>query len=153
MKYPDNLKEELYNQCLSFVDQRIENAKQALQHAQDAANAEEKSSAGDKYETGRAMAHLEREKSLQQLNEALKLKAVLDRINPTVSNDHGTVGSVVITNVGNFYLTISAGELEVAGIQFIALSQISPIGALLMNKKKGGQFIFNKRSIEILNIL
>jgi hypothetical protein len=43
-----SLKQELFQQCIRFVDQRIENARTALTSAQDAAHSEEKSSAGDK---------------------------------------------------------------------------------------------------------
>jgi transcription elongation GreA/GreB family factor len=150
--YPDSLKIELYAQCVLFVNQRIANAQHALSDAQQAANGEEKSSAGDKYETGRAMAHLEREKAAQQLNEALKLAEVLGKIKQEATAIIG-LGSVVITNAGNFYLSISAGKMEVAGIDFIALSVVSPIGALLMNKKVGEKFIFNKQSFVIQAIL
>lgn len=153
MKYPDNLKQTLYDLCLAFVNQRIENAQQALNDAQASANAEEKSSAGDKYETGRAMAHLEREKSARQLNEALKLKATLDKINPTITTHQIGLGSAVITNGGNFYVAISAGKLTVSDIEIIAISPVSPIGAVLMTKKVGDQFTFNKRSVVIQNIL
>ena len=153
MQYPDILRIELYAQCVIFANQRAANAQHALRDAQDAANGEEKSSAGDKYETGRAMAHLEREKAEQQLEEARKLMAMLDKINSTILSERISLGSIVITNGGNFYLAISAGKISVAGIDFIALSPASPIGALLMNKKKGDQIIFNNRSVVIQNIL
>lgn len=152
MKYPDTLKQDLYNLCSIFVDQRIKNAQQALKDAQDSANTEEKSSAGDKYETGRAMAQIERDKAAQQLNEAHKLKEVLDRISLAATNIVG-LGSVIITSAGNFYLSISVGKITVAGIDFIALSTVSPVGALLMNKKVGEKIIFNKQSFEIRDIL
>ena len=49
-------------------------------NAQEAANEEGKSSVGDKYETGRAMMQIERDKAAQQLDEALKLKNIIDQI-------------------------------------------------------------------------
>ncbi len=153
MQFPDTLRAALYAQCMTFANQRIANAQHALCDAQDAANGEEKSSAGDKYETGRAMAHLEREKADQQLEEALKLRTMLGKINSTAPNDRVSLGSVAITNAGNFYLAISAGKISVAGIDFIALSPASPMGALLMNKRKGEQFSFNNRSVVIQDIL
>ncbi len=147
-----NLRLELYNQCLAYANQRISNAQEALDHAQESANTEEKSSAGDKYETGRAMAHLEREKGLQQLNAALKLKEVLDKINTSSSSDRVTLGSIVMTNSGNFYLTISAGLLKVGDTEFIALSPASPLGAMLNHKKIGDQFVFNRQTTVIQQI-
>ena len=44
-----------------MIKQRIAAATLAIENAQSAANAEEKSSAGDKYETSRAMSHLEKD--------------------------------------------------------------------------------------------
>jgi hypothetical protein len=54
------------------VHQRIASAEEAIRMAQESANQEGKSSAGDKYETGRAMAQLEIEKASGQLAEANK---------------------------------------------------------------------------------
>ena len=50
----------LKNFALDLIGQRMTTAKEAMQQAQESANSEEKSSAGDKYETGRAMGHLQR---------------------------------------------------------------------------------------------
>lgn len=153
MKYPDTLKVELYAQCVIFANKRIANALQALRDAQEAANGEEKSSAGDKYETGRAMAHLEREKAEQQLEEAHKLIAMLNKVSSSIPSDRISLGSVVITNEGNFYIAISAGKISVGEIDFIALSPVSPIGTMLLHKKAGEKILFNKQSFEILEIL
>jgi len=147
-----DLKQELYNQCVAYAIQRISTAQQALDHAQESANAEEKSSAGDKYETGRAMAHLEREKGLMQLNAAAKLKEVLDKIDPLSTSDRVTLGSIVITNSGNFYIAISAGLLKIDQTEFIALSLDSPLGTLFNHKLVGDQVDFNKKNFLIQKI-
>lgn len=152
MDIPRNLKAILYMQCMEYVMQRIETAKQALSHAQESANAEEKSSAGDKYETGRAMAHLEREKALEQLNEAIKLKSALEKVSQNNSSDRVGLGSIVFTGTHNFYLAISAGKLTTEGIEFVALAPASPLGAILLGCQKGDQFIFNKQTLVIAEI-
>jgi len=149
---PNDLKADLYNQCMAYVNQRIDTARQALNEAQESANAEEKSSAGDKYETGRAMAHLEREKALGQLNEGLKLKAALEKVSLETTSVEARLGSIVFTNTTNFYLTISAGKLLSGGVSFIALAPASPLGALLMGRKKGDQFVFNNQTWVIKDI-
>ena len=68
-----------------------------MNDAQRSANEEGKSSAGDKYETGRAMMQIERDKAANQLEEALKLKRILDQIQPEVQHERILIGSVVIT--------------------------------------------------------
>lgn len=153
MNLSTDLKADLYRQCITYVNQRINTARQALNEAQESANAEEKSSAGDKYETGRAMAHLEREKALGQMNEGLKLKAALEKVSMENTDVvEVRLGSIVFTNKTNFYLTISAGKLLSGGVEFIALAPASPMGALLLGRKKGDQFVFNNQTWVIRDI-
>ena len=49
----------LLNTIKAQLDEKIQVALQAMKAAQESANAETKSSAGDKYETGRAMGQIE----------------------------------------------------------------------------------------------
>jgi hypothetical protein len=149
---PRDLKISLYRQCMEYATQRIDTARMALTYAQESANAEEKSSAGDKYETGRAMAHLEREKALEQLNEATKLKSALEKVSMNNISDRVSLGSIVFTDTSNFYLSISAGKLISHGVEFLTLTPASPLGILLMGRQKGDQFNFNKQTLIIREI-
>jgi ribosome-binding ATPase YchF (GTP1/OBG family) len=67
------LKKELLQQCIDFVQNRIDNAEQAIKSAQQASNDDTKSSAGDKYETSREMMQQDTNRNLAQLTEASKL--------------------------------------------------------------------------------
>ncbi len=147
------LKKKLHKLCIEIVQQKIDVAKQAMDSAQQSANQEEKSSAGDKYETGRAMAQIERDQAAQQLDEALKLKNVLDQINPTASFNQVGLGSLVITEQNQFYISISLGKLEVSGKEYFAISLQSPIGKLLTSQIEGSTFIFNKQKQTILTVI
>ncbi|MCC8409366.1 3-oxoacyl-ACP synthase [Mucilaginibacter sp. UR6-1] len=144
------LKSKLHTLCLNYVQQRINNAEQAIAEAQQSANNETKSSAGDKYETGRAMMQQETDRNMAQLNEANKLKVVLNHLS-TVSNAGGIAdaGSIVVTNNGNFYISISAGVLHADGAAYIAVSAASPIGVLLKGKKAGDNFALNGKSYQV----
>lgn len=53
--------------CEDTITRRMAVARQAMDNAQASANSEEKSSAGDKYETGRAISHLEKDMYARQL--------------------------------------------------------------------------------------
>ena len=138
-----HLKEQLWLQCKQIVEQRLATAQQAMDAAQESANQEEKSSAGDKYETGRAMAQLERDKAAMQVEENKKMLTVLNQISYNTSTDRVTLGSVVVTDHNKFYLSISAGKLEIGGESYVAISTQSPIGQLLLYKRKGEFFSFN----------
>jgi hypothetical protein len=148
-----NVKQQLHQLCVSKADERILAAREAMLQAQESANAEEKSSAGDKYETGRAMAQRSRDQAAVQLEEALKLKAVLDKINPANSLSAVGLGSLVITDKSRFYLAVSLGKFEVDGHEYFVISQLTPIGKLLFNSVIGHGFTFNNQVHTIIDVL
>jgi hypothetical protein len=86
-----NLKKELYNQCLNYVQMRMDAAQQAINDAQKASTDDTKSSAGDKYETGREMAQQETDRNMMQLNEANRLKVALNKISPDAVADKAEI--------------------------------------------------------------
>ena len=132
----------LFELCNQLVNDRIKMAEDGLKQAQEAANNETKSSAGDKYETGRAMMHLEREKLSIQLSEAIKMKKVLILINPSRIDAVAALGSIVTTSAAKYFLAISGGALKVGDETYFAISPVSPIGQQLLNKKVGDNFSF-----------
>lgn len=147
------LKSYLHAKCVAYIERRIDTARKAIEEAQDAANDETKSSAGDKYETGRAMMQLEIEKNSTQLNESIKQKQALLEINPGFEYDTVQRGAVVITDQLNFFIAISAGQFDVEGKSYQTISQASPIGSAMMGLKKGDTFQWNKKEYQIRNVL
>jgi transcription elongation GreA/GreB family factor len=146
-------RQQLYNLCQRYIADRTATLKKAISDIQDAANNETKSTAGDKYETGREMMQQEINMKTAQLNEVQKLRSVLDRLDPTIENDIIIPGSVVYTNNGNYYIAVSAGKLSLEGISYYVISAESPIGTLLLGKAKGAQFDFNGQNYLIQDVL
>ena len=147
------LKEELYQFCVDFVSNREAEIKKLIAEAQDAANNETKSSAGDKYETGREVMQQEINLNLARLNELGKLRTTLEHITPTQTGTTALPGSVVYTNNGNFYISISAGKMTVDGTSFFGISAASPIGSKLLGKEVGYSFDLNGKKFVIENII
>lgn len=147
------LKEQLHQQCVNYVQQRMDAAQQAIAEAQQAANNDTKSSAGDKYETGREMAQQETNRNLTQLNEANKLMVSLNRIGTASQSTIAESGSVVKTNLGNFYLSISAGNIKVNNDVYIAISMASPVGLKLKGVKVNDHFDFNGKNYFVTEVL
>jgi transcription elongation GreA/GreB family factor len=147
-----NIKSKLFKVCENLVERKINVIKKSLNEVQDAANNETKSSAGDKHETGRAMAQLETEKLSSQLSEILKLEQVLQQINPEEKHQLIGLGSLVITNNGNFYIAVSLGKIKIENNIYFAISAVSPIGKQLLNLTKNEQFSFNGKNYIIKNI-
>jgi hypothetical protein len=148
-----DLKKELHQLCINYVRERMDTATQAINAAQQAANEETKSSAGDKYETGRAMAQQETDRNQAQLNEAHKLIVALNHINVGVVSKTALPGSLVITNNGKFYIAISAGTLLLNGEAYFAISPASPIGLILSGKKAGDEFSLNGKQYRVERII
>lgn len=145
----NRIKEQLYKQCLQYVEECINTAQLAIDDARASANDDTKSSAGDKFETGREMMQQEINRNRIQLEEAKKMKFVLAQIESYQATEIVHAGSLVITNLGKFYISISCGQIEVDGDNYFAISGLSPIGLKLMGHRVGDEFEFNGKALKI----
>jgi hypothetical protein len=147
------LKLTLIEKCTDYIDQQINNIQEALTEAKESGNDETKSSAGDKHETGRAQMHLEQEKNAKQLQEAINLKRLLSKINPNDRSGKVVQGSIVKTDKGNFFISISAGKFIVDSIDYFAISPLSPIAQILKTAKVKQEIEFNGKKYMVKEIL
>ena len=131
---------------MGTVEEIISSNQKALQ-------SETKSSAGDKHETGRAMLQLEIEKASQQLKGINQMKITLAKIDVFKQHKIAHLGSIIETNHGNYFLSISAGKLTIYDKNYFAVSTFSPIGKRLLGKKTGEQFTFNGSTTKIIFII
>ena len=138
--------------CAAFIAQRIAAATAAMQAAQESANSETKSSAGDKYETGRAVAQEERNRNAAQLHQAQQLQAELARISPDAPCDTVRPGALVETSLGWFYVAISAGRLPGDGPVVMAVSAAAPVAVALRGKRVGEEANFNGQVVRVLGV-
>ncbi|AWM35391.1 3-oxoacyl-ACP synthase [Hymenobacter nivis] len=142
----------LHAACQAFIEQRMAAAALAMQAAQESANSDTKSSAGDKYETGREMATQERDRNAGQLHQARQLAAELARISPDAPCDAVRPGALVHTSLGWFYLAISAGRLVVGGQECFAVSGAAPVALALKGKRAGEAAVFNGKTVQVLAV-
>jgi len=147
------IKSALYQLCLNFIEERINTAETALQQAREASNDDTKSSAGDKYETSREMMQQDIDRNKRLLMDAEENQKVLQSIKDVPFSDAARNGSLVNTNQGSFFLSISAGQLHLENETIFAISAVSPIGKLLLGKKKGDNFNFNGKKYEIEEVV
>ena len=154
MEKPDKIafKNSLKQFCRHTIEQRIAAAKEIIQNVQDAANNEEKSSAGDKYETGRAMGHLQKDMHTRQLAEYIKELADLHGVNTGVVYDSANAGAFIETNVASFFIAAGLGKQRIEEKIIYFLSPHAPLSGVLLNKKKGDNFPFNKLNVIITEI-
>lgn len=129
-----------------LITQRITITVQAMNAAQDAANHEEKSSAGDKYETSRAMSHLEKDMHARQLLAHQQDLSALRDIDVQKIYTKPAPGAFVKTSNVSFFIAAGLGQQNVNGENIIFLSPISPLAKQLMLKKSGDEFEFKGKN-------
>jgi len=147
-----DVKIELFNQCKEFVHKRLQTVEEIISSNQKALQSETKSSAGDKHETGRAMLQLEMEKASQQLAGISVMNQILAKIDASKTSEIAHLGSVIITDKANYFLSISAGKLTAFGKDYFAVSVSSPIGKILLGKKVNDTYLFNKMNYKVMLI-
>lgn len=145
-------KEQLLQACKKIIQERIENANHAMNAAQEAANGEDKSSAGDKYETSRAMGHRDRDMYARQLVEAKNEWQKLDKINLEPSSVI-KAGSLIEVNEILYFIASGIGKLEINGQVVMVISKESPIANLMVNKKINDNFSFNGKLLKITSLI
>ena len=146
------LKQKILDHLITILDRKIEVLKQTIQSTKESRATDTKSSAGDKFETGRAMMQMEIEKNEVQLNKTLIHKNELGKIKVDQVSKVAAHGSIVNTDTGNYFFSLPLGKIIVEKKEFICISMGSPIGQVLLGVKKGDTISFQNRKIKILKI-
>ncbi len=143
---------DIISACNQLLNDRATRLQQAIDDARDAALGETKSSAGDKYETGREMMLAEAERLSTQLADVEKMrKGLYNAANASSSSSIG-LGSLVKTNAGFYFLAIGLGKVEVEEHTVYVISPASPIGQLFMGKIAGEEITFAGKTQQILAV-
>lgn len=138
--------------AIALIGQRIAAAKESIDQAQQAANQEEKSSAGDKYETARAMGHLQKDMHTRQLAEHAKELATLHTVNVDAIYPTATAGAFVSCPEVSFFIAAGLGRQIWEGQTIYFLSPQAPLAKPLENKKAGDFIHFNSMNLLILDV-
>ena len=149
----NELKKIIYLRCCELVDEKIATLNNVIEEAQSSAVSEGKSTAGDKYDTARAMSHITRDMYARQLEESLKLRKILSQIDPNKNSETVQSGSLVTTTSVTYFIAVSLGIIDVDTKKVAVISPVSPLGNQLLDKKPGDNFVFNQQEITIESIL
>ena len=137
---------------MDLLAKRSAELRGAIDAIQQGANADTKSTAGDKHETARAMAQLDVEMLSKQLGEINKSIEVLKRIPLKYTSSTVQPGSVVETNIGTFYLSVGLGNIQIDGKTIMAISTESPMAKAIMGKKPGDRIDWRAQLITVITI-
>lgn len=119
-----------------LADEKVRSLQNILRELEEGAQNDNKSSAGDKHETARAMMQLEQEKISAQLTEALSQKAALEKLGYSHSETI-KAGSLIGTNKGFLYFGVAPAKIVVEEKNITVLSAHSPLGKKLPGLKIG----------------
>ncbi len=148
----NSIKEKLFKACEAYVDERIQRIEASMAGLESDLGNETKSSAGDKYETGREMINLEINKLAEQLQQFKNLRNTLNVAKNRTNTSSAQLGTAVKTNMANYFIAIPANRIIVDGEEYFAIGANSPIAQLLLHKKAGEEITFNGKSAQILEV-
>ncbi|PKR81026.1 hypothetical protein CW751_07620 [Brumimicrobium salinarum] len=148
----EELKSKVVSEIKNVLDERLKMAQQTYNDALESRNNDTKSSAGDKYETSRAMMQQEMDNAQRSIHQIKMMRNELFRLPIQESNLKATAGALITTNSGKYFLGLSMGKVLVGEHVVFAISTGSPLGKLLLNKKEGDRFVLNNMEQEILSI-
>ena len=98
------------------------------------------------------MLQIDRENAGRQLLEIEPLLALVKKIDIKAISDYVRLGSLVYTNIGTYFISISIGQVTVGKTGYYCVALHSPIGQLLSGKKKGDSFEFNGKEFVVKSI-
>lgn len=147
------LKEDLLKACYDYANLRLAKYKNEIEIIKESIENNDKGSDEDD-DSGNGKLFIDLEKNVEHLNDALKAFDTLKMISSKIASNTVVLGSVVKTTNNNFYISISAGKIDIDGsTSYIAISRNSPIGLLLKNKQKGESIEFNGNTFKILEVI
>ena len=108
-----SIKKQAYEILLLALQHKIAAIENDLLAIKESISNETKSTAGDKYETARAMLHIEQENVMKQLANAQNQKHELTAVDTSQVASVVRHGSLVTTNYGIFFIATAMGKIVV----------------------------------------
>ena len=145
------LKKKLLQECTRILNEQISAAKAAMDDAQESAN-EHQGAIEDKFESFREACHIQRDMYARQLDELITTMSLLKRINATKISNEAAFGSVIKTELQNYFIGVSLGEIKIDGNSYFAISGMSPVFKAMAGKTAGESFNFREKDYKILQL-
>jgi transcription elongation GreA/GreB family factor len=145
------LKRKLLQESSKLLTTQMNAAKAAMDEAQESAN-EHQGAIEDKFESFREACQIQRDMYARQLDELMSTMGVLRRINATKMNNEISMGAVVMTELQNYFIGVSLGEIKIDGESFYAISGMSPLYKAMAGKTTGDTFEFRDKTYKILQV-
>lgn len=136
-------KEQVHKVLVETIEDKLKLIEDSIDQLKLSAAEDTKSSAGDKYETGREMVRQEIDKAEQMRGEYKKQLDQLAGIKPEEVLSRVQPGSLIITDRLPLYVAVSFGKVTINGQDVFVISAQAPLARILMGKQAGDQVQFN----------
>lgn len=145
-------KEQLFEAAKQKLALQIEDIEDQLNSLAEDGESEEKSSAGDKYETQMEMLKQSQNMLIEQLGRAKQMLKVLKSVplNEMYQVQEGSLLS--IRGMDKIWVSVPLGKLVIEENSYQLVSSKSPLCQALWGKKTGDKIDFNGRTIMIEGI-
>lgn len=150
---PASLKQRMHHKCLDFIEAKITEVQRVLDSITESKAGETKSSAGDKFETSRAMLQIEEENNGRQLVQLYALRETLIQAARRMTTEVIGPGNLIITQKRRYYLAAGLGKIKLDNVDYFCISAESPIGQLLLDRQVGDEVVFNGVVDVILEVI
>ncbi len=144
-------KKRLLQECSRILTAQIKAAKDAMDEAQESAN-EHQGAMEDKFESFRENCQIQRDMYARQLDELMRTMGVLRNINATKTNKEVSLGAVVQTELQNYFIGVSLGEIKLEEESYFAISGMSPLYKAMAGKTAGEEFSFRDKIYRIQQV-
>ena len=145
-------KEQILSSARELLERKHSELIAMMEDLSDGLANETKSSAGDKYETSRAMSQQEIDKVSVQLQENKRQIALLPLLESQKASGRIASGSLVRTTTGLFFIGIPLGQIELSGTTIFCISPTSPLAQKLLGMEAGSAYELNGKSESIIEV-
>jgi len=139
-----------------FLDQKSIQKKELSDYCislEEALFNEQKSTAGDKHDTSRAMVHLEQEKLQQQLKSIDRtIQVIQELLKVDSSGQTAQYGALLQTDDNYILMGIGLGKQIYDSHTVLCISMESPLARQLLGKTIGDQFQLGNQNLRIVAI-
>lgn len=145
-------KSELISELKTLLNVQYKELKTELDSFSAAKDGEQKSSAGDKHETAKAMADIEAEKISQSLDRISNHQHLIGTISPNQKLEKIGFGAKFTANGNHYFVATSYGKLQLANDTVFVLSKDAPLALHLNGAQKGDKKEFNGQTFTIESV-
>ncbi|MCH6198982.1 hypothetical protein MMU07_05305 [Aquiflexum sp. LQ15W] len=145
-------KNALLAKAQEMLRDQIKDIQRQLTELQESSEVEEKSSAGDKFETHQEMLHQTRDILEKRLSSSRVMLAQLNAV-PVKEMEKVDEGALIQVPMGNIWVSIPMGKVVLDGVDYQLVSRDSPLILALWDLKKGQSADFRGKQIEVKDLV